>query len=216
MTATRTRLLIIGLLVAALFGCDRKSGGSSSPVAQSNVMSTPSPGAVSKPPSPPAVSVPDGWEKFNDPLGEIAVYFPSGQPEKNQAVSDTITKQSGLPGDYWTKAVGEKSYVLSRITATEAEVTAKKPEAILFDSLKGFAGSIPGSSPGKYELPIWDSMKRISRIVVFDFPNENKRAVVRGVISGNRVVLAIVIGEPGIGMKDKDIQPFLDNVQFVK
>jgi hypothetical protein len=208
--------MFFGLLVVALSGCDSKSGGSSSPAAPSIVISSPSSAAVSKTPSPPVVSVPDGWEKFNDPLGEVAIYFPSGQPEKNEKVSETITKQSGLAGDYWTKAVDNKSYILSRMTANEAEMKSQKPEGILFDALKGFAGGGPGMVPSKYELPIWDSKGRISRIVVFDFSKEKKRAIVRGVISGNRVVLAIVMGEPGIGMKDKDIQPFLDNVQFVK
>ena len=175
-----------------------------------DVMSSSVPAVVTTAPPQPVVSVPDGWEKFKDPLGEITIYFPAGQPEKNENVSDTITKTTGLPGDYWTKTVDTKSYIISRMTATEAEMKSQKPEGILFEALKGFAGGGPGMVPSKYELPIWDKKGGISRIVVFDFAKEKKRAVVRGVISGNRVVLAIVMGEPGIGMKDKDIQPFID------
>ena len=63
----------------------------------------------------PAPKLPAGWEKFNDPLGEINLYFPGGQPEKNEALSAaTSQKMRGLAADTWIKTVGDNTYVLSR------------------------------------------------------------------------------------------------------
>jgi hypothetical protein len=168
------------------------------------------------PPPGPAVQMPAGWEKFNDPLNEIDLYFPSGQPEKNQQASDAIAKSTGGAGDYWMKVANGKVYSLSRMTFSKNEMGLnKKKEKLLFDTLVGF-GTGMRAQPGEYELPQFDNKGRVSRVVVFDVLNTKKRAIVRGFVSGNRAFMAIVIGEPGITAKDADIRPFLDNMQPLK
>jgi len=164
-------------------------------------------------PSKPAVNLPAGWEKFNDPLNEIDLYFPSGQPEKNQQASDSLAKASGGPGDYWMKVAGGKVYSLSRMTFSKSEMGLnKKPEKLLLDALVGFGAGM-GAKPGVFELPLFDNKGRVSRVVVFEVPNAKKRAIVRGFVSGNRAFMAIVVGQSNITAKDADIQPFLDNLK---
>lgn len=180
------------------------------PNPNANVVPPPNPD-----PKPPAATVPAGWEKFTDPLAEMDLYFPGGQPTKNQDGSDKVTKATGGPGDIWAKEANGKVYMLSRMTASPAEVRRRKPEALLFDALKGFAMGIPGAKQGNYELPTFDGGK-VSRYVTYDIPTEGKRAVVRGLAAGNRVVMVIVIGPANVTAKDADVAPFLDNAKLLK
>jgi hypothetical protein len=164
---------------------------------------------------PPGVKLPVGWEKFNDPLSELALYFPAGQPEKNEKASDEIARASGGAADSWTKIEGGKVYSLSRMTVSDADMKKKKPEVILFEAQQGMGKGLGAAGQGKYDPPVF-SNGQVSRVVVFDVPSIGKRFIVRGYVSGNRVFLAFVTGEPNITAKDADIQPFLDNMRPLK
>ncbi len=75
--------------------------------------------------------MPAGWEKFNDPLSEVEIYFPDGQPEKNDAASAQLVAAIGGPADLWTKVVGDKVYLFKRQTLPQDALKKNSPEKIL-------------------------------------------------------------------------------------
>lgn len=158
--------------------------------------------------------VPAGWEKFNDPLGEVEIYFPGGQPGKNEALGATITQKSGAAGDVWMKQNGDVVYMLIRSTVPAAEVKGVGAEKAIDDAAKGMVGSIPGARQVNSMSSVDDG--KPTRLLTLDIPTQRKRTFVRLILAGNRLLVATATGPRTLQPADPAVGPFVDNFHTVK
>ncbi|WP_149110681.1 hypothetical protein [Limnoglobus roseus] len=154
------------------------------------------------------VGVPAGWEKFRDPLNEVILYFPE-RPKK-----DTARRRDDPPdSEEWNAVNNLKYYALIRWTV---EANGEKPEKVLFDAMNAYLrkqSSVQG--PATFEPPMLEQNGRVSRVGKVDY-GSNGKLIFRGIVSGNRVLIAIYSGSRMNERTDPEVQPFLDNFEALK
>ncbi|WP_168218989.1 hypothetical protein [Limnoglobus roseus] len=158
--------------------------------------------------------LPPEWEKFKDPLDELEVYFPFGQPDKDAALSANLAKATGGPADVWTHQSGTNVYLLQRITVTDADLKGKKPEATLAEAAAGVRSVFPRAKESSF-INLTQAGKSV-RVCDIDLPAEKKRIVLFLMLSGNRLIFAQVKGGPKISRIDAEIFPYFEHIKTLK
>jgi hypothetical protein len=205
-------LLVFGLLGLAYMMMtpsneDNKKGGSGSGPATTQ-------GTGPAVPPRPAPKLPAGWDRFNDPLGEVELYVPGGQLDKNAALSEKLAADTGGAADLWTRVSGEKTYMLQRTTVSPAALKKNSPQQILAIAASVVRDTYPRAR--QKNLSTYDDNGRHSVVVTIDLPVEKKRLIVRILISGDRLMEAHVLGPAVMTATDADVTAFIDNFRSVK
>lgn len=194
---------------------DLAKDGQLSPAIVKPVQTSKDDATKSAPIAKPAPTLPTGWEKFNDPLGEINLYFPGGQPEKNEAATANMNRQAGgNSGDIWAKVNGNLTYMLVRSTLSEADMKGKITEKLLNEAEMGLRGSSLRAKMRTDMTPkdTGDS----TRVITVDLLAQRKRLIARITVSGNRLLIITATGGLTSNATDAGMQPFLDNFEVVK
>ncbi len=171
--------------------------------------------AKNAPIAKPAPKLPAGWEKFNDPLGEVNIHFPGGQPVKDEVLSASVSRQvGGLAADTWTKSVGDITYVLIRTTFLAESVKVLAPEKILEVMSRGFINSVGGGQVEKNEAV--NDGGRPTRIVIVEIPLAKRRMYSKMILLNDRLLVATVKSNLPMRSSDSEVITFLDSFEVVK